>query len=745
MPLWGVNAITLKAAYGDIPSTAEVLTNNENTVFLDRFYHAGGVGTVCATACGVACDADNLIVTFRCPEPDLSFAATNRNENWSSLLDIPADQDAAFPDKVDLYVRPQMDQSRYYEFTATLAGLKFDCERGAGADIDSGDGSITRPGQGRIEKVLPFTASVSRESNQWTVLMRIPWKTIGGKPHDCFGLLPVRTRWRDGEVASPVAFDFVERPPMDLFIETHFPGDVPVEEGQSSLCRLPSGTLRWQLPAVLSYPDRETVQAIWQMEQSLDEATRADNFARRLWLTQRWTDLLALEGFNFRLGRGSIVTQDLSPFEIRQRINVALQKGETSSAWRILDGYLHQLDLVSRKWFADGSPADIGEWTPISHLDRVETKDGVLCLHGIAAGHSVNLHLSLPKSGGIRIYGDDEGYFKPNELLPIHVERDASSCSIATSTGRIVINQDPFVISFYDPAGNQVTSIGANDLAFRFDPDGGISAVDFRNSLQSDEVIFGFGEQYNRFNENGNVLTLWGMDDWLGNTVGLMNETYKPIALFHSSRGYTVFDNSTYRLRADIGQTDPHEYRLTQHGPIFDDYFWIDSPERAVESYTALTGKPILPPKWAFEPWMGRTGRGWIATSHNAVAEEERVTKIFAALDIPHSAIYSEGPGADSAELNHFMAARHIKVLSWFWPVISEHDQAKLLPELPTNDLPLLNAGSRRASLELGYVDFTNPNATELFRRWWRPRLNLGVGGSMVDFGDRVPEEAAFY
>jgi alpha-glucosidase (family GH31 glycosyl hydrolase) len=33
----------------------------------------------------------------------------------------------------------------------------------------------------------------------------------------------------------------------------------------------------------------------------------------------------------------------------------------------------------------------------------------------------------------------------------------------------------------------------------------------------------------------------------------------------------------------------------------------------------------------------------------------------------------------------------------------------------------------------------------ELFRRWWRRRLTVGVAGSMVDFGDRVPEEAVFY
>lgn len=745
-PVWGVNAMTLQPAYPETPSLAEVLTNTANTVSLDKFYRAGGAGVPSVhTECRVASDADGLIVVFRCAEPDLSFPATNRNANWFSELDAPWDQDSSFPDKVDLYVRPDMGGPVYYQFAATLGGLKFGYEHGAESEADSGEESDQNRGLDRTRKIGAFTATVSAGKNEWTVFMRVPWKTIGGKPRDYFGLLPVRTRWRNGEVASPVAFDFIERPPADLFIETHFSASAPVQDAQSNLCRLPSGVLRWQRPALLTYPGTETVQAIWQMEQSLNKTTSAQNFARRLWLVQRWTDLLALEGFNFRLGRGSIVTRDLSPFEIRKRINDALQKGESASAWRRLDAFLHQLDIVSRKWFADGSPGDIGEWTPISRIDGFEADGAVLTLDCVAGGHSVTLHLELPASGGVRLYGSGEGYFKPAGRLPLAMVPFGDSFSIAASGGSIVIGQNPFVISFYDTAGNLVTRIGPNDLSFRFGPDGRITAIDLKNNLDPKEVIFGFGEQYDRFNENGNVLTLWGMDDWFGNTIGLMNETYKPIALFHSSKGYTVFDNSTYRLRADIGRTDPQQYRLTQQGPIFDYYFWIGSPERAIESYTALTGKPILPPKWAFEPWMGRTGRGWSAPSHNPVAEEETVTKRFATLDIPHSAIYSEGPGAESPELNRFMAARGIKVLSWFWPVISEQEQARLLPDVQTNELPLLNAGNENASLELGYVDFSNPNAMELFRRWWRRRLNLGVAGSMVDFGDRVPEEAVFY
>ncbi len=741
-PAWGVSAMTLKPGYSVNPSADELLTNEANTISLNRFYRAGGTGlTSQSSECRVAYDTNDLFVIFRCAESDLSFAAKNHNANWYSLLDTPWDQDSDFPDSVSLFIRPDVNHSYYYQFAVTKEGSIFGCKRQLGSFSEDDD----QESRVRVQKVADFTATVLSGTNEWTVLLRIPWSTIGGKATNDFGLLPIRTRWRNGEVSSPVAFDFTERPPMDLFIETHFSGGPGIQVYPDTLCRLPSGILRWQNPALLSYPDSETVRQIWHMEQSLNEPTTQDNLGRRLYLTRRWTDMMSLEGFDFRTGRGSIVKENMDLYAVRRQVNAALQKSDIQGACRALDVYLHELDGVSRRWFADDSPGDIGHWDTISGVNGMETRNNVLLLHCLAGGHPVDLHLSLPRSGGVRLYAGTEGFFKPEAVLPIKVPSSSNGCGIGIPSGTITIDTAPFAISFSDAVGRAVLRIEAADIAFRFTPDNRIKAVDFRNALSPNDVIYGFGERYDHFNENGHVLTLWGMDDWFGNTVGLMNETYKPIALFQNTRGYMIFDNSTYRLRADIGATEPDGYRLTQQGPIFDYYFWIGSPENAMVSYTDLTGKPILPPKWAFEPWMGRTGRGWSAPSHNAVAEEERVTERFSEMDIPHSAIYSEGPGADSSALNQFMAARDIKVLSWFWPVVSESDQATRLPDVPWGQMPILHCGDPKATRELGYVDFTNPNALKLMQAWWKHRLGIGVAGSMVDFGDRVPEDATFY
>ena len=739
--IWGVNAITLKPISNATPSSADIL-KDKSAVLLNRFYRAGGINLPATpTECAITRNRDALFVVFRCQEDDMTFPAIHRSTNWYSMLNSPTEQDSQFPDKVDLFIQPDMGNRSYYQFAVTLDGLAFGCKRDDGPTETSEDSGASV----RVKKVSAFEATLAHKTNEWIVLLRIPWKTLGGKPKSHFGLVPVRTRWRDGEVSSPVAFDFTERPPLDLFIETHLGDTASIQAAQTALCRLPSGVLRWQWPASLAYPDRKAVRQIWQMEQSLSEPTDTNNLARRLYLVQCWIDLLALEGFNFRAGIGSIADKGMQPFVVRREVNDALRRKDMPHACRWLDGFLHKLDKTSSDWFADGSPADIltTEWIPISRLDGLEAKTNALLLLGSAGKHQVELHLSLPATGGVRIYGQDEGCFKPSSLLPLHVVQSTNSCSIEAADGKIIIHRAPFTISLCDADGNTVTRIGPNGIAFRFNRGGKVIAVDFSHDLEANEVICGFGEKYDRFNENGNVLTLWGMDDWFGNTVGLMNQSYKPIPILQSSKGYMIFDNSTYRLRADIGKTHPNQYRLTQQGPIFDYYFWFGPPERGIQSYTALTGKPILPPKWAFEPWIGRTGRAWEKPLHDPVAEEESVVKRFQKLDIPHSAIYAEGPSADSPVLNQFMAAHGIKVLSWFYPVIPRSRQAQLMPEIEPGALPFLHAESD--DLPWLLVDFSNPNALELCQCWWAHRLKIGVAGSMVDFGDRVPEDAEFY
>lgn len=759
--VWGVNAVVLKSSWSGSPTLQDMLTDQQHTISLGKFYRDGGLNfPATPTECRLAYNNEALLVVFRCSEPNMSFPAAPLNaDDWYSEINARGSADHLFPDEVDFLIQPDMTSAAYYQFAMTPDGKKLGCSR------------LRRPDQPegtpvRAEKVEVFDANVVRHTNEWIVYFKIPWATFGGKPASYFGVMPIRTRWRNGEVSSPVAFNFLdevnstmksglsENPAVDLFIETHFSGS-PVQTAETSLYRLPSGVLRWQREAWLTYPDEETLQQIWQLENSLSTPTDANNLAQRLHLTSRWTDLMTAEGFCFLHRSASATMPDMWPDIPRREINAALRTNNMAEACQVLDTYLDKLDKISSWWFADGSPGDIlkDEWKPVTSAESLDVQGHTLLMRCVAGGNQVDLRLALPTIGGVRIFGKDQGYFQPAELWPIKGTQSGNSYSIETTDGgKIVVNQKPFFISFHNADGKEVTRIGPNDLAFRFGSDGKIVGLNFKNHLDPKESIYGFGERYDHFNENGHVVTLWGTDDWVGNGVGWRNTTYKPLGIFHSSKGYMVFDNSTYRLRADIGKTDPGQYRLTQLGPIVDFYFFIGTAKESLRSYTALTGRCPLPPKWVFEPWMGRGGGAWASGSEStgsymerAVAEEERVTKRFAKLDIPHSAIYAEGPSANSPELHKFMDPRGIRVLDYFMPEIRGERSQLLMPELKPDQLPMLRYASTNVESEPSYVDFTNPKAKEFIRRDLKHALDLGVAGSMVDFGDLVSDNAIFY
>ncbi len=760
---WGVNAVALKSPWKGVPSVDAMLADREHTVALSRFYRVGG-GNLPATPteCRIAYDTDALFILYRCTEDDMSFPYANLDANlwpeadWYSMRGLPSGPSGLqsnwppHPDEVDFLIQPNKDVPSFYQFAATPQGLTFGCSLllASNSDVAADEAVTVRDSSVRYSKVEAFKASVARKTNEWLAFFQIPWQTLGEKPKSQFGFLPMRTRWRDGQFSSPVAIDINECMPSDLLIETYFSGSTQVGDSLSSLCQLPSGMLRWQRPATTTYPSTETCRQIWQMESSLTTPTDKKNLGQRLSLTQLWMDLMMQEGFTPLPQAWGVLENDLTLAHFRQKVNAALRKNELERACQLLDTYLSQLDRMSRWWYADGSPGNLlhEEWKPVTSAENMEVQGKTLLMQCVAGGHKVDLRLVLPSTGGIRIHGHDEGYWRPADLLPIGANMTSDSCAIDTADGRVVIRQTPFTISFHDLAGVEVTQLGANGLAFRFGPDGQVLAVDFKHRLDPSEVIYGFGEKYDRFNQNGNVVTLWGTDDWVGNGVGMANTTYKPLPVFHSSRGYMVFGNSSYRLRADIGKSDPGRCRLTQLGPIFDYYFWLGTPEKSLHSYAALTGRTLLPPKWVFEPWMGRGGGAWASDQlHDAVAEEQNVTKRFAELDIPHSAIYAEGPSALSPVLIQFMAAREIRVLGYFMPAISSSRQQSLMPSLQPDELPVLNCGADHRNRDIEYVDFTNPNALELCRQELRQALDLGEAGSMVDYGDLVPDEATFY
>ena len=111
------------------------------------------------------------------------------------------------------------------------------------------------------------------------------------------------------------------------------------------------------------------------------------------------------------------------------------------------------------------------------------------------------------------------------------------------------------------------------------------------------EGFYGFGEWFNAFQRRSGSLRMRIRDAF-----ALLQErhTYSAIPIFLSSRGYAFWLFNSHPSRWKI---DPQRSRMEieAEGPGVD-YLLIYGPQfkRILETYTALTGKPPLLPRWAF-------------------------------------------------------------------------------------------------------------------------------------------------
>lgn len=689
----------------------------QHALLLRRFLRAGGFTEVTPTIARVWWDSDSLHVEFDntelnpCYRGNPGLAKPNRYPG-TGRFDL-----ASWPDAVYVQYRASWTpDEKIQEFAV--------------------DSSGAQKGQG-------YRTEVQRGEGRWSARFHLPWTLLGGRPaaHG-FGLNVVRSRGQSSEVLSPVALDQSLQINGDLLMWASFGDRAVCRSADEILCTLPDGTKRWQLPARLLPPTAAQCKMMWLQQQTLALPTQVQTLRERVSLAQHLHELLVLEGFSFHTDRSNwlVFPGEFYPHQARAAVNRALCAHDIASACATLDVYLGQLDRAVRRWFADGSPGNVcsEDWRPVTATSDVLHDGNELRLSLRAGARLFPLWISRA-CGGVRLRGERSGYFQPN---------DAKSLA-PSSTPHIRIERDPWKIVVMDSEGREQWSLAQGQLFLLLSETGEVQAIDLRRPLRDDEDLYGFGERFNAVGQRGRVVTLWDVDCWDGLVHGQLNQAYKNVPLLHSTSGYSMFWNSSYRLRADAGCTSSRELRLTMAADVLDLFVWPEAPAKAMAGYTELTGAPIIPPKWVFEPWMGGGGRRWAnGPLKNVVREELHVAEQFRALDIPHSAIYAESGNADP-KLYTGLAHENLHVLAWVYASMKLDRMRDLLPGVSDRDLPVVRHrdGSMAVRLDDGaaIVDYTNPRAAELLRRFWAPRFQLGLAGSMVDFGDVVPDDAVFF
>ena len=128
------------------------------------------------------------------------------------------------------------------------------------------------------------------------------------------------------------------------------------------------------------------------------------------------------------------------------------------------------------------------------------------------------------------------------------------------------------------------------------------------------ECVYGLGERFTALAKNGQSIDMWNAD---GGTSS--EQAYKNIPFYLTNRGYGVFVNHPERVSFEIASERVSRVQFSVPGEYLE-YFVIygPSPKEVLARYTALTGRPALPPAWSFGLWL--------STSFTTNYDEETVT-----------------------------------------------------------------------------------------------------------------------
>jgi alpha-D-xyloside xylohydrolase len=269
------------------------------------------------------------------------------------------------------------------------------------------------------------------------------------------------------------------------------------------------------------------------------------------------------------------------------------------------------------------------------------------------------------------------------------------------------------------------------------------------------EYVYGLGEHFTAFIKNGQAVDIWNQD---GGTS--TQQAYKNIPFYMTNRGYGVFVNHPELVSFEVASEKVSRVQFSVAGQSLE-YFVIygPTPKAILEKYTALTGRPTLPPAWSFGLWL--------TTSFTTSYDEATVTSFIQGMadrDLPLHVFHfdcfwmkeyqwcnfewDERTFPDPTEMLKRLKERGLHICLWINPYIAQRSalftegmQKEYLLKKPNGDV----WQSDRWQAGMGIVDFTNPAARQWYGDKLRVLIDMGVDCFKSDFGERIPTDVLYW
>ena len=335
-----------------------------------------------------------------------------------------------------------------------------------------------------------------------------------------------------------------------------------------------------------------------------------------------------------------------------------------------------------------------------------------------------------------------------DENPPVLAQSAGALAEFSSGTLSVRVPKDDWRIEFV-AEGRVLTRSESRALALMQTQNG--NYVQEQLSLSVGENVYGLGERFTAFVKNGQSVEIWNRDGGTGS-----DQAYKNVPFYLTNRGYGVFVNHPEKVDFEIATERVSRVGFSVRGEALD-YFVIygPTPKEILQKYTALTGRPALPPAWTFGLWL--------TTSFTTSYDENTVMGFIegmATRDLPLSVIHFDcfwmrefhwcdfewdtRVFPDPRAMLERLHARDLKVCVWINPYIAQ--RSPLFEEgkrggflLKKTDGDVWQTDQWQAGM--GIVDFSNPAARQWFGDHLRRMVDMGVDSFKTDFGERIPTE----
>ena len=255
------------------------------------------------------------------------------------------------------------------------------------------------------------------------------------------------------------------------------------------------------------------------------------------------------------------------------------------------------------------------------------------------------------------------------------------------------------------------------------------------------EHFFGFGEKFDALDQVGNVVEMLTFDD-----PGTKHDhSYKVAPWFISTRGYGFHLDSSAESSFDMRTGEAGRFVVLNRFSTFR-FNLVYGPALTdiLTRYTAYTGRPPLPPPWAFGPWISsdiwRSG-GEVRYAVTQFRDRGIPASAFV-FDSPWEIAYNDfqwnmtqfGNGAtiegvhyrgfaSVAEMMQFLRGTGLKVICWMSPFVNVSSNDEKVPGQNLGQAANYADGAAK-----GIFVRQAPDGAPLIVPWWKGR------GSPVDF-----------